>query len=55
MLQLMIELVELWERIAAGERVAPKEIRSIKERLQVIRDDLLRARQEQAGATAAAE
>ena len=54
----MIELAELWEPIAAGERVAPvapEEIRSIKERLQAIRYDLLRARQEQAGATAAAE
>ena len=52
-LQLMIEIVELLERLAKGERVAPEEARSIKERLQAIREDLLRARQEQARATAA--
>ena len=40
-------------RPAEGERVAPEEVRSIKERLQAIRADLLRARQEQASAPAA--
>ena len=49
----MIEMVELLERMAAGERVAPEEARSIKERLQAMHEDLLRAQQEQAGANAA--
>ena len=52
MLLLMIEMAGLLERMAEGERVAPEEVRSIKERLQAIREDLLRARQEQASATA---
>ena len=39
--------------MAEGERVAPEEARSIRERLQAIREDLLRARQEQASANAA--
>ena len=50
MVQLMIEMAELLERLAKGERVAPEEARSIKECLQEIREDMLRARQEQAGA-----
>ena len=49
--QLMIEMAGLLERMAEGERVAPEEARSIKERLQAIREDLLR--QEQASANAA--
>ena len=53
MLQLMIEMAELLERWAKGERVAPEEARSIKEDLQALREYLLRARQEQAGANAA--
>ena len=53
MLQLMIEMAELLERLAKGERVAPEEARSIKECLQEIREDMLRVRQEQAGANAA--
>jgi hypothetical protein len=53
MLELMIEMAELLERLAKGERVAPEEARSIKECLQALREDLLRARQEQAGASAA--
>ena len=48
----MIEMAELLERLAEGKRVAPEEARSIKERLQAIREDLLRARQVQASATA---
>ena len=53
MLLLMIEMAELLERMAEGERVAPEEVRSIKECLQAIREDLLRAQQEQASANAA--
>ena len=58
MLQLMVEMAELLERLAKGERVAPEEARSIKERLQAIvtewnDNDALRARQEQAGTNAA--
>ena len=49
MLQLMIEMAEFLERMSEGKRVAPEEARSIKERLQAIREDMLRARQEQAG------
>ena len=53
MLQLMIEMAGLLERLAEGKRVTPEEARSIKERLQAMREDLLRARQEQASANAA--
>ena len=53
MLQLMIEMAGLLERMAEGERVAPEEARSIRERLLAIREDLLRARQEQPSANAA--
>ena len=52
MLQLMIEMAELLERLAKGERVAPEEARSIKKRLQTLLEDMLRARQGQAGANA---
>lgn len=41
LLQLMIEMAELLERLAKGERVAPEEARSIKEYLQALREDLL--------------
>lgn len=44
----MIEMAGLLERMAEGERVAPEMARSIKERLQAIREDLLKAQQEQA-------
>ena len=40
---MMIEMAGLLERMAEGERVAPEEARSIKERLQVVREDMLRA------------
>ena len=46
----MIELAGLLERLTEEERVAPKEARSIRERLH---EDLLRAQQEQASANAA--
>ena len=35
----MIEMAELLERMAKGERVSPEEARSIKKRLQALIDD----------------
>ena len=52
MLQLMIEMAELLERMSEGKRVAPEEARSIKERLQAIREDMLKDWQEKAGENA---
>ena len=45
MLELMIEMADLLERMADGQQVAPEEARSIKDRLQTIREDFLRDRQ----------
>ena len=54
MLQLMIEMAELLERLANGEQVDPKEVRAIRDGLQAMRDDMLRDRHEQTSADAAA-
>ncbi|MDD9999443.1 MAG: hypothetical protein OXQ89_17020 [Rhodospirillaceae bacterium] len=49
----MIEMADLLERMAEGKRVAPEEARSIKKHLQAIREDMLRAQQEQGSANTA--
>ena len=50
----MIEMAELLERMAKGERASPEEARSIKKRLQALIDDF-RAPLEQDPADAPAD
>ena len=43
---MLIELEGLLERLAAAQHVAPEEVRRIRDRLQALREDYLRKRQD---------